>query len=157
MTSIPEDFWNALKSGNTSDGLFWAAIAIIIGVLFLLLSIARCIMWCCGTTNKAESVGSEAQNLQPDRRPVDWPNNFQEPQPPTRQNVRHQTTRTALSITRVSNFVFARLNACSISTWSCSHFLMVHHALQNTAVAAEVGTRRPRNSRFLGLCSAWCI
>jgi hypothetical protein len=43
---FPDDFWEALKSGDTSDPLFWASIGILLGVLCVIFCVIRCCIWC---------------------------------------------------------------------------------------------------------------
>lgn len=62
MVKFPDDFWKALKSGDTSDWLFWVDIAIIVGALFVLLCFVRCCMWCFNSKKDDEKYDPNVQD-----------------------------------------------------------------------------------------------
>ena len=65
MVKFPDDFWDSLKGGDTSDWVFWVDIGIIIGLLFLLLCFVRCCMWCFDSKKNDEKYDPNIQDMKP--------------------------------------------------------------------------------------------
>lgn len=79
MVKFPDDFWDSLKGGDTSDWLFWVDIGIIIGMLFVLLCLVRCCMWCFDSKKHDEKYDP---NVQDKKTPPDWLQNGHHSQSP---------------------------------------------------------------------------